>query len=87
MELKEKYLTVYTGEVLFGDQRVFRLEKQNRFIDINNLDKYTVKQLISIFGSKIGNANKHHYISAIIKKRSAEILKENREYRLNQLGI
>jgi hypothetical protein len=87
MELKQKYTTVYTNDEN-SEIRTFYMKRNLRYIDLSQLEKYTVKQLISIFGQKIGGpARKRHYIDYITKRMTQEITQENREYTLNKIGI
>jgi len=87
MELVEKYTKVITktSQTEIGKVSQFILVENQRFIDINNLDKYTIKQLKSIAETMIRGAKKQHYIDYIIKHKSAKIIEVNREIKLNQL--
>lgn len=80
MELESRFRHIKTSN------STFYLEKTIRYVDLENLNKYTVKQLIDILGQKIGGSpRKEHYIHHILRLRKNEIILENREYRLNTL--
>jgi len=64
-------------------------KKMNRFIDINNLERYTIKQLTDILGSRVSRGCKKDYIWNIKRnyKLINKITEENRIARLEKLGI
>lgn len=87
MKLNPSYRKIDLGICPNTGQGIITFVCELRFIDINNLSKYTVKQLIDIFGGKIGNAKKADYIKHILLKCKDKIVADNREYKLNSLGI
>jgi hypothetical protein len=84
MKLIKKYSLIEMGKNELG-QDIIIFHENLRFIDLNNLNKYTVSELISIFGGKIGNARKKDYINAILSRRKDKIMSDNREIKLKSL--
>jgi hypothetical protein len=89
MELDSKFSQVTTGSVDINGFKynTFKLVENERYIDLNNLQNYTIKQLISIYGYPIRGAKKADYINFILKNKSNEIKSENRSVILKNLGI
>lgn len=92
MILQEKFTKITTSTHAIGDLNYsyFRLEENLRFIDLANLDKYTIKQLKSICRQGlIRGGKKADYIRVIEKDEAliAKIKTDNREYRLKELGV
>lgn len=84
MKLEDRYTTVTLRKE--GKISYVTTIENDIFIDLDNLDKYTIKQLISINnGRKIGNAKKKDYLSYIRKNLSNSIIENNREYKLNKI--
>ena len=65
--------------------------KNERYIDLDNLEKYTVKDLKSIclsYGAYVSNGKKDLIIRVIkSEKIISKIIRDNREYKLKNLGI
>lgn len=90
MELKEKYDYITTGTSFIGDTKIssFIMVENERYIDLNNLHKYTIKQLKSIYGGRIGGSpKKQDYINLILRNQSNEITQMNRNIKLKELGL
>lgn len=91
MKLEEKFTKVSTrrdGDL--GHTSYFHFVENLRFIDLDNLEKYTIKQLQSIGGIwAIRGAKKPDYIRLIRKNTELleKIKQDNREWKLVQLGI
>ena len=66
----------------------FHIQKNLRFVDVNNLESYTIPQLKSIcmeHGIHLHRGRKKDYIDLINRKALKDILANNREYNLNKL--
>lgn len=55
-----------TNDIPYG---TFYMQEREQFIDINNLQRYTIKELIIISGRKITGAKKIDYINFILRHK------------------
>lgn len=91
MILQEKYTRIQVqveNSPIRGS--FFRLEENLRFIDLANLDKYTIKQLKTICRQGLIRGGKKADYIRVIEKDEALITKiktDNRDYRLKELGL
>jgi hypothetical protein len=82
--MKRKQLEPSIKFIPVGNNEMY-VVSQLREIDINDLEGYTVRQLISIFGQKMTGARKKDYIKAILSSKKSQIVSDNREIKLNKL--
>lgn len=86
LEPSVNFIKVQSNSTIYGQ---FIIQENLRYIDLDNLNKYSVKDLISIYGMIGGKPKKQDYINAILKsdKLIAKIKSDNRQIKLDQLGF
>lgn len=92
--MKRKLEPTFTHKTISdnGVYKTFELVKNERYIDLENLEKYTVRDLKSIcesYGRFLMRGKKSDYIRIIKNdtKMVNSIKVENRQVKLNNLGI
>lgn len=80
-----KYITIYLNERNSYGNSIIKLYHEQKFIDVDNLEIYTIPELKSLISCEIRNAKKHHYIKYIKDKLLPNIISNNRELKIKEL--